>query len=102
MKKFLFIAVGLLSLVSCCGKGKPQQTEQQECCQLEHPCFAYNATMYELNTRQLTQEGTFKAAEAVLPELREMGIDIIWIMPIQPIGLLTRKGTLGSYYSIVD
>jgi glycosidase len=93
MKKFLLVAFSMLCLTSYA---------QQQCCQLEHPCFAYDATMYELNTRQLTEEGTFKAAEAVLPELREMGIDIIWIMPIQPIGELTRKGTLGSYYSIVD
>ncbi len=92
MKKILFVALGLLCLASCAKK---------PCC-TEHPCYAYKATMYELNTRQLTAEGTFKAAEAVLPELREMGIDIIWIMPIQPIGELTRKGTLGSYYSIID
>ena len=51
---------------------------------------------------QLTPEGTFQAAESVLPALKELGVDIIWIMPIQPIGELTRKGTLGSYYSIVD
>ena len=93
MKKLLFAALGLLCLASCA---------KQPCCQLEHPCYSYDATIYELNTRQLTPEGTFKAAEAVLPELKELGVDIIWIMPIQPIGKLTRKGTLGSYYSIVD
>jgi glycosidase len=67
-----------------------------------HPKWAYNSTIYELNTRQLTPEGTFAAAEKVLPTLRENGIDILWIMPCQPIGKLTRKGTLGSYYSIID
>ena len=69
---------------------------------LRHPEWAYDATIYELNTRQLTEEGTFRAAEAVLPQLRENGIDIIWVMPCQPIGVITRKGTLGSYYSIID
>ena len=93
MKKILFAALGLLCLASCA---------KQPCCQLEHPCYAYDATIYELNTRQLTEEGTFKAAEAVLPALKEIGVDIIWIMPIQKIGVLERKGTLGSYYAITD
>jgi glycosidase len=69
---------------------------------LRHPKWAYDATIYELNTRQATPEGTFKAAEALLPTLKLKGIDIIWVMPCQPIGKITRKGTLGSYYSIID
>lgn len=67
-----------------------------------HPTYAYGATVYELNTRQFTPEGTFAAAEAQLPTLKKLGIDIIWIMPIQPIGKLERKGGLGSYYAIKD
>ena len=86
MRKILFAVFGLLCLTSCC---------KHNCCQLEHPCYSYDATIYELNTRQLTEEGTFKAAEAVLPALKELGVDIIWIMPIQKIGTLERKGTLG-------
>ena len=86
--------LAMLTLLSC---AKQDQGEQGK-----HPTFAYDATIYELNTRQLTPEGTFAAAEAELPKLKEMGVDIIWIMPLQPIGKLTRKGTLGSYYSIID
>lgn len=67
-----------------------------------HPAYAYDATIYELNTRQFTPEGTFVAAEAYLPELKELGVDIIWMMPLQIIGELNRKGTLGSYYAIKD
>ena len=93
MRKILFAVFGLLCLTSCC---------KHNCCQLEHPCYSYDATIYELNTRQLTEEGTFKAAEAVLPALKEIGVDIIWITPIQKIGTLERKGTLGSYYAITD
>ncbi|MBQ1875005.1 MAG: alpha-amylase, partial [Paludibacteraceae bacterium] len=70
--------------------------------ELRHPKWAYDATIYELNTRQATPEGTFQAAESLLPQLRENGIDIIWVMPCQPIGQITRKGSLGSYYSIID
>lgn len=81
--------------------GMQSCTPKHECA-TSHPHWCYNATIYELNTRQATPEGTFAAAEALLPELRENGIDIIWVMPCQPIGFLTRKGTLGSYYSIID
>ena len=91
MKKLFIFALGLLTLASC--------TKQEP---TTHAKWAYDATIYELNTRQLTPEGTFAAAEAYLPELRENGIDILWIMPCQPIGVITRKGTLGSYYSIID
>lgn len=59
-----------------------------------------NATLYELNIRQFSQEGTFAAVEKQLPRLKNLGIDIIWLMPIHPIGELHRKGRLGSYYSV--
>ena len=62
----------------------------------------YNSVVYELNIRQATAEGTFAAAEKYLPEIKAMGVDIVWLMPISPIGVDGRKGTLGSYYSIVD
>ena len=58
--------------------------------------------LYELNIRQFTPEGTFAAARERLPFLRSLGIDAIWLMPIYPIGVEGRKGSLGSYYSIRD
>jgi glycosidase len=61
-----------------------------------------NATIYELNIRQFTPEGTFSAAQSRLPELKELGVGVLWLMPIHPIGELNRKGSLGSYYSIKD
>lgn len=66
------------------------------------PEWAKNATIYELNIRQFSDEGTFKAIEQQLPRLKKMGIDIIWLMPVQPIGELHRKGSMGSYYSVKD
>ena len=93
MKRITILLLAVLTLASC-AKQESQPTK--------HPKFAYDATIFELNTRQLTPEGTFAAAEAELPKLKDMGVDIIWIMPLQPIGKITRKGTLGSYYSIVD
>ena len=64
------------------------------------PSFLRNSNMYEVNVRQYTPEGTFKAFEQHLPRLKDMGVEILWMMPIHPIGLVNRKGTLGSYYSI--
>ena len=66
------------------------------------PDWAKNATIYEVNVRQYTKEGTFKAFEEEMPRLRKMGVDILWIMPIFPIGETGRKGSLGSYYAVKD
>jgi len=66
------------------------------------PEWAKNATIYEVNIRQFTTEGTFKAFETHLPRLKKMGVDILWLMPIHPIGVENRKGSLGSYYAISD
>lgn len=70
--------------------------------QLEHPDWAKNATIYQINTRQFTDEGTFRAAEAHLPRLEELGATILWLMPVNPIGEENRKGTLGSPYAVKD
>ena len=67
-----------------------------------HPEWSYSAVLYEMNVRQLTAEGTLRAAEKKLEGLRDLGIDAIWLMPIYPIGIEGRKGELGSYYSIKD
>lgn len=66
------------------------------------PEWSKNATMYELNVRQFSKEGTFNAIIPELPRLKKMGVDIIWLMPIHPIGVKNRKGTLGSYYAVKD
>lgn len=64
--------------------------------------WSKNAVIYEVNVRQYSEAGTFKAFEAELPRLKELGVDILWFMPVHPIGLENRKGGLGSYYSIQD
>ena len=68
----------------------------------KNPEWSYSAVLYEINIRQLTPEGTLRAATERLPFLRSIGIDAIWLMPIYPIGEEGRKGGLGSYYSIRD
>ncbi|WP_080239650.1 alpha-amylase family glycosyl hydrolase [Spirosoma rigui] len=66
------------------------------------PDWAHNATIYEVNTRQFSVDGNFKAVEAQLPRLKEMGVDIIWLMPIYPISQKNKKGNLGSPYAVAD
>jgi glycosidase len=68
----------------------------------EHVTWSQQANIYEVNVRQFTTEGTFAAFAQHLPRLAQMGVGILWFMPIQPIGVKERKGGLGSYYSISD
>ena len=88
MKKVLFTICAALMAFSCAQK--PQAPQQP----LE------NSVVYEMNVRQYTPEGTFAAAQKELPRLAEMGVDIVWLMPIYPIGVDGRKGPLGSYYAV--
>jgi alpha-amylase len=64
--------------------------------------WTYDTNIYEVNLRQYTTEGTFHAFSGSLPRLRDMGVEVLWFMPVTPISLLKRKGTLGSYYACAD
>jgi hypothetical protein len=69
---------------------------------VDFPDWAKNASIYEVNVRQFTSEGTFNAFAKHLPRLKDMGVKILWLMPVHPIGEINRKGNLGSYYSVKD
>ena len=90
MKKFLILSLALLALACC--KKTPSV----------HPDWTYNSVLYEVNIRQFSPEGTFAGVEAQLPRLKDLGVDILWLMPMYEIGTEGRKGTLGSYYAISD
>jgi len=94
----LLLSVSLLTL----GCTESIEEDVQARNHIEHPEWSKSANMYEVNIRQYTEEGTFKAFEEHIPRLKEMGVDILWLMPIHPIGEEKRKGELGSYYSIQD
>jgi alpha-amylase len=68
----------------------------------DFPDYVLQSNIYEVNVRQYSPEGTFKAFEASLPRLKEMGVEILWFMPITPISQVDRKGVLGSYYAVAD
>jgi glycosidase len=97
MLKGLLIIIVLLSwgIGSTFGQSKKTST-------VVHPEWSGNASIYEVNIRQYTGEGTFAAFAKHLPRLKKLGVKILWFMPINPIGELNRKGTLGSYYSVKD
>ena len=108
----LFSKMGLFAVVvmtvaivfySCRNNDKNKNTEQVV--QIEKPNvpdWHKNAVIYEVNLRHFTKENTFKSFEAHIPRLKNMGIDILWFMPVNPVSLKNRKGELGSPYSIGD
>lgn len=67
-----------------------------------NPAWIMQGNIYEVNVRQYTPQGTFKAFATHLQRLKDMGVQTLWFMPIQPIGKEGRKGILGSYYAISD
>ena len=103
-KQIIFSSLIFLTLISCTHKsGEVKNVYQPKpYVELTHPEWSKNATIYEVNIRQYTPEGTFRAFESHLPRLKAMGVDILWLMPVHPIGEMNRKGKLGSYYSVKD
>ncbi|MES3021965.1 MAG: alpha-amylase family glycosyl hydrolase [Pseudomonadota bacterium] len=105
--KFAKALTCALVLSACCGAAVAQTpaaapAAPSAAAPMAHPAWTRDANIYEVNIRQYTKEGTFKAFAAHLPRLKKMGVDILWLMPVQPIGEKNRKGTLGSYYAVRD
>ena len=99
----LFAALGGMFLVSC-GKKSETTPDQRDSTytNVNHPDWSRNAVIYEVNLRQYTDSGTITAFAGQLPRLKELGVDILWFMPVHPISVDGRKGTLGSYYAVQD
>ena len=69
---------------------------------VESADWVRDAVVYEVYLRAFSKEGTFQALEQRLPELRDMGVTVLWLMPIHPVGKVNRKGSLGSPYAVQD
>ena len=109
MKSIKLIFIGVILLLACQHPNEQKETSvkvdvhtPKAYVKISHPDWAKNASIYQLNTRQFSKEGTFRAAEKESPRLKTLGVDIIWLMPIHEIGLKNRKGALGSPYSVKD
>lgn len=66
------------------------------------PNWVKEGIIYEIFPRSFSKEGNFKGIIKKLPQLKELGVTILWLMPIHPIGEINRKGKLGSPYSVKD
>ncbi|WP_445715537.1 alpha-amylase family glycosyl hydrolase [Flavobacterium sp.] len=121
MKKSLVTALAVLTLFSC--KNETEKTAENS--KTEIAKFSSDveesSVIYEVNIRQYSPEGTFNAFTKDIPQLKELGVKIIWVMPIFPISQTKRKATggddskfasempkeeqhkyLGSYYAVSD
>ena len=108
MRSLLFLLT-VLSLSACGSGGEAEADNSSE--PMEQPDllpsaatpeWAARANIYEVNVRQYTPSGTLEAFAKHLPRLKEMGVDILWFMPVYPISEARRKGSLGSYYAVAD
>lgn len=97
MKKYIFIALAFMACTN------PKSDAIEETVDSTPPSeWIQNATIYEVNVRQYTPEGTFAAFEKHLDKLNELGVDILWFMPIQPIGKLNRKAVGDTFVQDLD
>lgn len=104
MKKSILLFLTLITLVACKSKNEPDTFGEEVPLNVDNT-VAYsmdNRVIYEMNLYNFTKEGTLAAAEARLAELRTLGIDIVWLMPIQPRSQQGKIGSLGSPYALHD
>jgi glycosidase len=98
----LLVSMVLVFMWSCQTETKDETNNKDDIPVVQHPEWSVNAVLYELNVRQYSEDGSFKSVENDVSRLKELGVDIVWLMPVHPIGELNRKGELGSDYSVKD
>ena len=99
--RIIIILAGIAFLASAC-RPKAAAIIEPLKTSVIHADWTRNMVLYEINVRQFSAEGTFAGVEQALPVLKDLGVNVLWFMPIYPIGEMNRKGELGSYYSIKD
>src|SRR6478735_8836549 len=103
-----FVMLGMTLVLSGCISTSPGEAEDENSNGLEnsgtvqHVPWLDQSAVYEVNIRQYTKEGTFRAFAEHLPRLKIMGIQLLWIMPVTPISKIDRVGSLGRYYAVSD
>lgn len=102
------LILGMITLLSC-GKGTKDKEKEPIKTQPETQSTRFNvdsiaerAVIYEANIRQYSPEGSFNAFTKDIPTLKNLGVKIIWLMPVYPISTTKSKGSLGSYYAVSD
>ena len=102
----VLFALGLsvlgLGLAAASTSLTPAQAASQPSAAASAPTWLKDAVIYQVNTRQFSAKGDFNSVTAAIPRLKKLGVDVLWMMPIHPIGVVNRKGSLGSPYSVKD
>ena len=107
MQKRLFgymLALAAIGIMPGCNDQKEKDKEQVAAAN-GRPDWSAQSNVYEVNLRQFSAAGTIMAFEKELPRLKDMGVEVLWFMPVTPIGVEGRKMTekeLGSYYAVKD
>lgn len=109
MMKSVFLSAAALALLACsaepaenANENPSDLSETLEASNVQTPDWVQDAVIYQINTRQYSEAGTFKAVEKDLTRIKALGVDILWLMPIHPIGEEKRKGSMGSPYAVKD
>ena len=95
MKKLFLLSIIGLGILSCTTQKTTKMTNSPS-------EWKHDTNIYEVNVRQYTKEGTFRAFEKEMPRLKEMGVKTLWFMPITPISQKVKKGSMGSQYAAHD
>lgn len=106
MRYPVLLVIGVfLALFSCKLMPKKEPTNDKEknmSNEIRRTDWRHHTNIYEVNVRQYTPEGTFNAFAKEMPRLKDMGVQVLWFMPITPIAQKGRKGSLGSPYACSD
>jgi pullulanase/glycogen debranching enzyme len=99
MKKIILLALALV--IFSCKNDKETDKGSDKLAEFTNEA-AENAVIYEANIRQYSPEGTFEAFTKDIPELKKLGVKVIWVMPIQPISMTKRKATDGRVVTEIE
>jgi glycosidase len=94
---FLFLTGFAFLCTACKNDPKPDETPSPE-----YTILPNNKVIYEVNVRNYSAQGNFAGLEKDIPRLKELGVDILWLMPVHPVGEKNRIGSKGSPYSVKD
>ncbi len=100
MRKLLLVFT--VYLFYCCNNSSNKTSNQPAMDSLKPLSWVHSTNIYEVNVRQFSREGTINGIVPELERLRDMGVEVLWFMPITPIAKKNMKGVLGSYYAAAD
>ena len=101
-KSFMFLHLTLLAVVLAGSISARAERDVSGERARSAPAWLRDGVIYEIYPRAFSASGDFNGITAKLDELKDLGVNVLWLMPIHPIGEKLKKGTLGSPYAIRD